>query len=32
VQLKSSWKPPVIVDTRSSQTAFEDKEQIHRNG
>jgi hypothetical protein len=25
---KSSWQPPVIVDTRSSQTAFEDKEQI----
>jgi hypothetical protein len=28
VQLKSSWKPPVIINTRSSQTAFEDKEQI----
>src|SRR5205823_4525491 len=25
---KSSWKPAVIVNTRSSQTAFEDKEQI----
>lgn len=25
---KNSWQPPVIVDTRSSQTAFEDKEQI----
>jgi hypothetical protein len=28
VQQKSSWMPPVIVNTRSSQTAFEDKEQI----
>ena len=28
VQLKSSWMPPVIANTRNSQTAFEDKEQI----
>ncbi|HEY2948649.1 MAG TPA: hypothetical protein VGJ53_09655 [Micromonosporaceae bacterium] len=28
VQQKSSWMPPVIVNTRSSQTAFEDKDQI----
>jgi hypothetical protein len=28
VAQKSSWLPPVIVDTRSSQTAFEDKDQI----
>ena len=25
---KNSWMPPVVVDTRSSQTGFEDKEQI----
>jgi hypothetical protein len=25
---KSSWKPPVIVNTHTGQTAFEDKEQI----
>jgi hypothetical protein len=28
VPLKSSWKPPVMVNTRNSQTAFDDKEQI----
>ena len=25
---KASWKPPVIVNTKTGQTAFEDKEQI----
>ncbi len=28
ILLKSSWKPPVMVNTRNSQTAFDDKEQI----
>ena len=28
VLIKSSWKPPVIVNSHTGQTAFEDKEQI----
>jgi hypothetical protein len=28
VLLKSSWKPPVMVNLRNSQTAFDDKEQV----
>ena len=28
VQLKTSWMQPVLVNTRNSQTAFDDKEQI----